>query len=71
MRSSQNLDCTNDSCNSRTQLLCPHLQLTPPTQMDLALGYQAFLGLLEQRLESILRVAGILFPLYSHLRRTQ
>jgi hypothetical protein len=34
-------------------------------QMDLPLEYQAFLGLLEQRLEST--HTGIFFPLYSHL----
>jgi hypothetical protein len=34
-------------------------------QMDLPLEYQAFLGLLEQRLEST--PTGIFFPLYSHL----
>jgi hypothetical protein len=35
------------------------------SQMDLPLEYQAFLGLLEQRLEST--PTGIFFPLYSHL----
>ena len=34
-------------------------------QMDLPLEYQAFLGLLEQRLEST--PTGIFFSLYSHL----